>query len=732
MSFSTVAQPFQVNTGRFQQGDQSSPKVVALGDGRSLIAWLDVTFSADHGPKVLGKIYDQDGALVRDTFVLSANAQTEVQYFDIVSDGGGGFIIAYSDDPRPYLYDPVNIFVDSFDVSGNRTASEEVDGVEAEEDYFDDLRIARDNHTGNIAVAYRQNYFDVNIHELFSNKKTIISFNTDFGIDFELSFHGKISLHVSDFEQDGLNEFDIYKLIFWDVNTNQVSEIDSKRIPGDYQYPGDLISTSNGNFVRLIVKSNNMYNVEGFDGAGSSIFSFDIDGRGQADLAPLEDGGFVIVTSDANTEDLTFRQFDALGNEIGTSQLLAPGLSITPTIAVGDDVFVSWVDPDTDEVYAATFDPTGKKIGGSLGDDVLLGNALANRISGRDGNDELSGLDGDDTLFGGLGNDKLNGNDGNDFLDGGAGNDIASGQNGDDTVNGGDGDDRLYGGFGNDVLSGDAGNDMIDGNPGNDTLSGGDGADRLDGGSGNDLLNGGAGDDTLLGGADADAIFGSEGNDYLNGGSGADTLYGNNGNDRLFGSIGADRMFGGFGDDYLNGGDQGDVIDGNEGSDTIYGGSGNDTLRGGNNIDRLFGGDGADQVSGGDQGDIVRGGNGDDRLYGQGGEDMLYGDAGNDALFGGDQADNLRGGAGDDTLTGGSGHDRFSFENGWGNDTITDFADNGIEKINLFGVTGATGLGELTITDTAQGALIEYGGNSILLQGVAAAQLGSEDFIFAI
>jgi serralysin len=79
---------------------------------------------------------------------------------------------------------------------------------------------------------------------------------------------------------------------------------------------------------------------------------------------------------------------------------------------------------------------------GDRGNDVLLGNAAANKLSGgegndtlmgRAGNDILEGAKGTDTLLGGDGNDSLNGGDGNDVLNGGAGNDVLNGHKGVDT-----------------------------------------------------------------------------------------------------------------------------------------------------------------------------------------------------------------------------------------------------------------------------------------------------------
>jgi Ca2+-binding RTX toxin-like protein len=64
---------------------------------------------------------------------------------------------------------------------------------------------------------------------------------------------------------------------------------------------------------------------------------------------------------------------------------------------------------------------------------VINGNALANRLRGLDGADTLNGLAGADTVEGGNGNDRLTGGDGDDVLNGGAGNDTLVGGAGNDT-----------------------------------------------------------------------------------------------------------------------------------------------------------------------------------------------------------------------------------------------------------------------------------------------------------
>ena len=65
-----------------------------------------------------------------------------------------------------------------------------------------------------------------------------------------------------------------------------------------------------------------------------------------------------------------------------------------------------------------------------------------------------------------------------------------------------------------------------------------------------------------------------------------------------------------------------------------------------------------------------------------------------------------------------------------GDDIITDFANNGLEKINLGAVAGINNIGNLTISNFGGGALITFGPDSIHVLGVTAAQLDNSDFIF--
>ncbi len=137
---------------------------------------------------------------------------------------------------------------------------------------------------------------------------------------------------------------------------------------------------------------------------------------------------------------------------------------------------------------------------GSADDDHVSGKSGVDIMNGGIGDDHLNGGDGDDELIGSQGKDKLTGDGGEDTLRGGGGNDL---------LKGGTGDDRLFGGVGNDRLQGDEGNDTLHASNGNDRLDGGDGDDELVGGLGKDRMIGGAGSDTFVFevGSHADIIF---------------------------------------------------------------------------------------------------------------------------------------------------------------------------------------------------------------------------------
>ena len=366
-----------------------------------------------------------------------------------------------------------------------------------------------------------------------------------------------------------------------------------------------------------------------------------------------------------------------------------------------------------ENLFGSNFDDT---LRGDDTDNIFLGQQGSDLIEGLGGNDIVFSKEGDDTLRGGAGDDILVGGEGADEYDGGADRDrvqynqsatgvtvdmLNTANNtgeavGDTFIN----IEDLYGTFVADTLRGDnednqiqgvGGSDLLEGNGGNDTLLGAGGFDTLDGGAGADDLVGGAGTDTALYASATTGVV-------------AD----------LFAPV-ANNTGDAVGDVYvsienLTGSDFDDGLFGNSSANTLLGGLGNDTLNGRDGADVLFG-------------DI--------------GQDVLNGGGGADSLAGGADFDILLGSTGNDTLTGGGGSgDVFIFQDGFGQDTVTDF-----DALDDTEVLDISALSAVTFTDYAtfetnhlatdgSDVVFTAGGDSIRLENVTLADLDENDFTF--
>ena len=408
---------------------------------------------------------------------------------------------------------------------------------------------------------------------------------------------------------------------------------------------------------------------------------------------------------------------------------------------------------------------------------LYIGNDQMNRypgsdhmdfVFGRAGNDRLLGGDHDDDLLGGRGNDRLMGAAGMDHLDGGRGN---------DRLFGGAEMDGLRGAEGNDYLDEGAGHGDLEGGPGNDILVGGLGADAfmVDPDSGHDVIkdfkagpgmfdhlalrniapeelrfedteagvliswNGGE-SSVLLEGvfkqdlAQDDFMFtenpalipvgGFEATEAQLSNSPDSFIFASQTNsshsrdtyrfDEFRVEIGTEQAdsFGGTGArDYFIGLGGDDQLSGGEGDDDLQGDAGNDILRGEGGMNRLAGGEGDDELYGGDMSDTLMGGEGSDYLAAGASHDML--DAG----------------MGDDTLDGGGGADAFIVNPTSGNDVVAAGFTPGAGAFDHIAFINILP-DQVTVADTAEGALISWGTGSILLQGIAETELVQDDFMF--
>ena len=362
-------------------------------------------------------------------------------------------------------------------------------------------------------------------------------------------------------------------------------------------------------------------------------------------------------------------------------------------------------------------------IGGTLGNDTLIGSAVNNVIYGLSGDDRIVCGGGIDWLYGGLGNDRyeISHSSTRIYESLGAGTDsvytsvsytLQLGQEIEVlsalsltattalTLIGNEFANTITGNAGANTIRGGLGRDRIDGRGGIDTA---DYSDKtasvsvtLNGGSAVSVLVGGVAEDTLL---NVENVTGGAGSDRLVGDGLNNILLGMAGNDTLCGGLGRDRLDGGAGLDLayyserttgisvtLKGGSAASVLVGGVAEDTLLnvegliGGSGADTLTG-DALDNLFLGNlGADRIDGGAGFDtayysertaaisvVLKGASATSVFVGGVAEDTLLnvegvvGGAGDDVLTGDGLANAFRGGLGQDRIDGGAGLDTADY-----------------------------------------------------------------------
>lgn len=326
---------------------------------------------------------------------------------------------------------------------------------------------------------------------------------------------------------------------------------------------------------------------------------------------------------------------------------------------------------------------------GSVFNDVLIGDGVANVLTGGAGGDYLIALGGNDVLIGGAGvANTLQGGHGDDrYVVSAVGDTVLEfAGEGMDTVEtalsaltlrnhvevlrytgagaftgtGSAQDNLIVGGAGNDILIGMGGDDRLEGGEGADTFRGGSANDQFIGGGGLDTADystagarvvvsiansrtsddGDGGVDTFEGVENAngsafnDVLIGNGGANVLSGGIGADTLAGLAGNDVLIGGGGApNQMQGGLGDDRYVMTAAGDTLIelAGEGADTVETTVAAYVLR--SHFENLtYTGAGAFTGTGNTQNNVLTGAAGADTFTGLQGDDTIYGNNGVDTV----------------------------------------------------------------------------------------------------
>jgi Ca2+-binding RTX toxin-like protein len=274
------------------------------------------------------------------------------------------------------------------------------------------------------------------------------------------------------------------KILFWDAW--QVSDIDA--------YRAQSLGTSYDDLV-LADQSGNKITIESFFDSPSGngkvegvVFSdsttwdlttmtFEIWGTsGNDNISVADSAGMVLRPFGGNDTVWGYTGDDTFIYSAGLDTLIeyagSDTLSITNGITVGDisiaDVGLYnikiTINAGTDEVTLNNFRQSSiYKVETILFDDGFHADLTTY-------SSWLWGTSGNDTIAGNASANVLIGKDGNDTIDAGGANDNAHGGAGTDTIDGGDGDDLLYGGDGDDILAGGDGLDTMVGGAGADTF----------------------------------------------------------------------------------------------------------------------------------------------------------------------------------------------------------------------------------------------------------------------
>lgn len=111
-------------TGAAGDGGLFDPQIIGLSNGNFLVVWEEAGtngIGTSAGADIIGKIFDAEGNVVRDSFRLnSTNTADDEEDFDVAATNDGGFVLVFLDDD---LSDPAEeaVIWQRHDASGNAT-----------------------------------------------------------------------------------------------------------------------------------------------------------------------------------------------------------------------------------------------------------------------------------------------------------------------------------------------------------------------------------------------------------------------------------------------------------------------------------------------------------------------------------------------------------------------------------------------------------------------------------
>jgi len=395
---------FLVNTKT--AGEQHSPSVSVLSDGRFVVTW---TTGGSSSSRIAARVFQSDGTPIGDEFQIPASVNAFSFNPVIAALSDGGFAIAFQAAGN-------DLVVQSYDA-----ALQPVGGAvridlpqNASPSYASITALP-----GRYAVAYLQ--WDNNVFELHQQV-----FNNDGTVPA-----GSIGSVIS-------------------ADDRGFSDLASAALASGSRILAwkDWLQSPDGNWITRITAQ--ILNPDGSKQGNEIIVQSSTDKTfWGTQVIQLADGGFAIAYFEGedyrNSSDIYLAVFDRTGARVAPDTLVAKVLgpaTIALTALEDGRVAVAWND------FYNTVDNSGHGI-------------LAQIIDVRQAGVNLSGSADDDQYFGTVFGDRMVGAEGADQLHGEAGGDWLDGGIGKDLLTGGTGNDRLYGGLGNDVLTGGAGKDTI-------------------------------------------------------------------------------------------------------------------------------------------------------------------------------------------------------------------------------------------------------------------------------
>ncbi|MFC3613796.1 hypothetical protein ACFORG_08510 [Lutimaribacter marinistellae] len=620
-------------------GSQSDPHVIGLANGQILVAFSDDTIGV--GADIVGRIYDIDGTLVRDTFVINTRETTLTQWdFDIAAMGGDEFAIAYiSEDGLPRSA----VIWERQSAGGTVIATQQV-AVENSAADLQNAKVVYDRLTQQSLVSWERydGGTDINVRAATLSAAGVIQPGSSYAAaqnsadpdaDHDSALLATGELVTATAEVDGAN-VSIEVHVMDPGGAQSHSNIGFATASPDLADP-KVAALKDGTFVVIWEDDGDIVGQRFNDDASVNGAGFNIvagtDVTRTADIVALPTGGFFVIWRDDSDSRIEGRVFNSDGTSDGSQVTVFDYPGMNPYVGVtADGRILATVDRTgaSTEIAWAILDPRGDTIDATdmasgpvsqlvtntittrIGDTTLDGTPDADTLLGQGGDDTIRGLDGDDVIKGGTGSDLLRGGYGNDTIETGSGlNTVFANQN-DDSVIGGSGADYIHTGWGDDYAIGQGGGDTLIGSLGNDTLLGQGWHDSILGGDGEDSLLGDDGDDTISGGEDDDYIHGgSDGgiNDtatwaysaptgsilLLNRGWNID-LRSNSATFSVNGGVALEtdtvfeieHVIGSGYDDTITGNDRGNQLEGGLGNDVLIDdASGADTLIGGAGID---------------------------------------------------------------------------------------------------------------------------------------------------